>query len=116
MALGRVIIRVITQKPADELLKSLRTNGYGVTHIDAEGASGPVAVLYSIVERKSLKQVIKLIDAYNPKAFYSIENVRLVKEGIFPDTGHINRKTALPGRLPAHRRFMQKLMFQRKSK
>jgi len=42
MAVGTVVIRTITQKDASVLIKWLKTEGYGVTHIDAQGALGPV--------------------------------------------------------------------------
>ena len=41
MAIGTVVIRIITQKHAVELIEFLKCDGYGVTHVDAQGAQGP---------------------------------------------------------------------------
>lgn len=84
LAVGRVILRIITQKDATELVKHLRASGYGVTTVAAEGATGPVKLLFTVIDRDKTKSVVESVQAYNPKAFYSIEDVRLVKEGIFP--------------------------------
>lgn len=84
LAMGTVIIRVITRKDASSLAAELKSMGFGVTSIDAEGNEGPVNILYSVVKRSDLITVIGLVEKYNPRAFYSIEDVRAVSEGIFP--------------------------------
>jgi uncharacterized protein YebE (UPF0316 family) len=77
-------LRIITQKDATELAKYLRSSGYGVTAVDAEGATGPVKLLFTVIDRDKTESVVQSIQTYNPRAFYSIEDVRRVKEGIFP--------------------------------
>jgi uncharacterized protein YebE (UPF0316 family) len=84
LAVGRVILRIITQKDATELAKYLRASGYGVTAVDAEGATGPVKLLFTVIDRDKTESVVQSVQTYNPRAFYSIEDVRRVKEGIFP--------------------------------
>jgi len=82
--IGKVALRVITRENADALLAYFRKSGMGVTSVDAEGATGSVKILYSIIERRDLESVIDEIIRFNPKAFYSIEDVRKVSEGTFP--------------------------------
>ena len=41
-------------------------------------------VVYAVVRRESLKDVVCMIKKCNPKAFYSIEDIRFVNEGVFP--------------------------------
>ncbi|MBW2637694.1 MAG: DUF2179 domain-containing protein [Deltaproteobacteria bacterium] len=84
LVVGRVILRIITQKDATELAKHLRASGYGVTAVDAEGAKGPVKLLFTVIDRDKTESVVESVQTYNPRAFYSIEDVRRVKEGIFP--------------------------------
>lgn len=84
MAIGTVVIRVITQKDAAELVKSLKYEGYGLTHIDAQGTLGPVKVLFTIIRRKDIEHVLKLVRTFNPLAFYTIEDIRSVRQGVFP--------------------------------
>jgi len=94
LALGIVSLRVVTQMGAEELLVELRRQGYGVTAITADGARGPVKVLYTLLTRQTLDEVIKIVKNYNPHAFYFVEDVRYVREGIFPK--HDDRQFHLP--------------------
>ncbi len=84
LSLGVVLIRVITEKDASQLVESLESATYGVTSIDGHGAAGQVKVVFTIVPKKEVKQVVNLIEKFNPKAFYSIEEVGFVEKGIFP--------------------------------
>jgi uncharacterized protein YebE (UPF0316 family) len=82
VAMGVVKIQIITAKAATDLLSKLKAMGYGITHHEATGASGKVSILYSIVNRSDVPQVIELISTYNPNAFYSIEDVKFVNKGV----------------------------------
>jgi uncharacterized protein YebE (UPF0316 family) len=84
VALGHVILRFITTKPAGELISILNTKGFGATSIDAEGATGHVNIIFCIVKRDSLNEVVSYIKNFNPNAFYTIEDVKSVSLGIFP--------------------------------
>jgi uncharacterized protein YebE (UPF0316 family) len=80
IALGNLLIRIITQKEADELVDVLWKSGYGVTSVDAQGESGPVKLIFSITKRKNLAKIISIIKKYNPNAFYTIEDMRYVNQ------------------------------------
>ncbi len=84
LALGMAIIRIITRKDATDLEDALREKEYGVTCLDATGSSGPVKVLFMVVDRKEQHKVIDVVKKYNPRSFYSIEDIRTAQEGIFP--------------------------------
>lgn len=84
IAIGVNLLRVITNKDAQHLVDYLRKSGFGVTSIDAEGAKGPVKIIYSVVRRKDLQKIINIVKEFNPNAFYSIEEVRGINKGIFP--------------------------------
>lgn len=83
LAIGSSIIRIITQRKASELVDKLIGAGYGVTHVDAHGATSEVKIIYSIVKRGNVDQVLRIVREYNPRAFYTIEDVRFVREGIY---------------------------------
>jgi len=80
IALGNLLIRIITQREADKLVDVLRKAGYGVTSVDARGETGPVKLIFSITKRKNLEKIISIIKRYNPKAFYTIEDMRYVNK------------------------------------
>jgi len=84
LAMGIVVIRIITRQEAPQLIAELRQAGHGVTNIPAEGSRGRVNVIFTVVKRRHLDDVEEKIRRYNPRAFYSIEDVRYVSEGVFP--------------------------------
>ncbi len=84
IAIGNMLIRVITRKEADELVNVLWKAGYGVTSVDALGESGPVKLIFTIAKRKNLAKILAIIKKYNPNAFYTIEDMRFVNETYLP--------------------------------
>ena len=84
IAIGKAVIRIITGQDATELIKELRALGYGVTSLPAHGSTGMVHLIYTVVKRGHLEEVEEIIRNFNPHAFYSIEDVRYVSEGVFP--------------------------------
>jgi uncharacterized protein YebE (UPF0316 family) len=84
LSLGVVLIRVVTKKDAAELVEYLKSADYGVTSVDGHGTAGQVKVVFTIVSRREVKKVVDLIKKFNPKAFYTIEEVGFVEKGVFP--------------------------------
>jgi len=84
LAIGTLVIRAILPKHGNELAQHLREAGYGVTFVDGHGASGPVILIYTIVMRRELEQVVGIIQGTAPKAFFTVEELRSVQQGIFP--------------------------------
>lgn len=84
LAIGTLVVRVIIPANAGELAERLRTNGFGVTAVDAHGSHGPVQLVYTIVMRKNLLDVARIIQETHPGAFFTVEELRSVERGIFP--------------------------------
>jgi uncharacterized protein YebE (UPF0316 family) len=85
LSIGKVLIRVITSKSSTELEKELRKRNFGTTSVIAEGATGKVNLLFTVIRQEHLKDVIDTIKTFNPNAFYSVEEIKHVSEGIFPE-------------------------------
>ncbi len=83
LAIGNSILRIITQREASELVEKLYNAGFGVTHVDAYGKTSEVKIIYTVVKRDDLHRVLKIVREFNPKAFYTIEDVQFVREGIY---------------------------------
>jgi len=81
MSIGTVLIRVIPQKETTQLSSVLRDSGFGVTEVNVEGMKGSVKMILSIINRKDIRDFIEKVNTYNPKAFYTIEDVNSVKDG-----------------------------------
>ena len=84
LALGNQVIRIITSElNSDELIDMLRDSNHGLTVVDGMGAKGPVKLIFTIVQRKHIKGIINKIEAIQPNAFYTIEDVRSAEHGVF---------------------------------
>jgi uncharacterized protein YebE (UPF0316 family) len=83
LAMGHELIRVITRADAGDLVENLRQSGYPVTFITGEGREGEVGILYIILQRKAMEAVVNIIKKFNPKAFYTIEDMRFVSNGTY---------------------------------
>jgi uncharacterized protein YebE (UPF0316 family) len=84
LAMGNVIVHVITKKKAGDLLRILKARKYRITHLKAQGNEGEVSVIYILVKRKNLDKLVKRVKKTHPRAFFSIEDVRFVSEGLMP--------------------------------
>lgn len=78
LAMGMLIVRVITQQEGDALVRELRRRDYRVTCIDAHGATGEVNVIFTVIRRSDLPDALKAVRSFNPQAFYTVEDVRTV--------------------------------------
>jgi uncharacterized protein YebE (UPF0316 family) len=83
LAMGIQMIRVFAHEKGPELVQLLNLSGYGATVVEANGAREKVHLIYTIVQRNKLGDVLEVINGFNPKAFYTIEDVKAVNEGIF---------------------------------
>ena len=95
LALGQVVVQVVSKNDGFELAESLRWAGYGVTALDAAGASGPVHLVLTVVRRQQLDRVVSIIKRCDPKAFYSVGDLRSAADGVLPS------RRRLPSILPS---------------
>lgn len=80
LAIGKVVIRVITRQPADTLIEFFTRNGYRYSSVNATSDEGDVNVLFTVIKREKLKMTIAEIKRYNPQAFYTVEGVKRVSD------------------------------------
>jgi uncharacterized protein YebE (UPF0316 family) len=85
ISLGTVVVRVITPEDPAELIGYLRQRSFGVTIAEGEGSKGKVRIILSVIKRQNLDEVTRGIRQHLPRAFYSVEEVRSVAEGVFPE-------------------------------
>ena len=83
LAIGHELIRVITRKDASSLIAELRTKGYGVTSVRAQGIEGEVAIIFVIARRSTIQEVLDMINQFNPRALYTVESIKYVNREIF---------------------------------
>jgi uncharacterized protein YebE (UPF0316 family) len=99
LALGSLVVHVTTRRDATELVESLRAARYGVTAMNARGATGPVQVVFTVIKRRELGPVVTLIKRFDPRAFYSVNDLQEASSGISPSRQRPRGIIPLPLRL-----------------
>jgi len=75
LALGRRVVRLISNERGDEIAEALRAAGHPVTTFRGEGRDGDRLLLYLLCDRKQLPAIIALAQDIEPDLFYVIEPV-----------------------------------------
>jgi uncharacterized protein YebE (UPF0316 family) len=83
MSIGTVLIRVLPKTESIGLIRELRQHDFAVTTVDVEGMSGKTKMIFSIINRKHVNNYVDIVQQFNPKAFYTIEDIKSAKEGYF---------------------------------
>jgi uncharacterized protein YebE (UPF0316 family) len=81
LAYGLATIRVVSRDGGTEIAEALRERGYGVTEIGGQGRDGQVAILNSVVQRQDLEEVMRIVDRWDPSAFVTVEEPKLLRGG-----------------------------------
>ncbi len=84
LAIGKVVVQTVTAQDPTALVARLREQGFGVTTVAGQGAQGPVHVIYTVIGRGRLESVLAQIRAFSPKVFYTIEDIRVSRDGVHP--------------------------------
>jgi uncharacterized protein YebE (UPF0316 family) len=104
VAMGTVIVRIITHRDAAGLIGQLRGASFGVTCVEGQGTTGKVQIVMTVVKRKQLPEVVALIETCHPGAFYAVDDLQSACEGIFP------AEKARPGIVPVPFSKMMRFM------
>ena len=83
LAIGYTHLRVISPRRGAELVEKLRSRGYGVTEVSAQGRDGMVSLINLSVLRKQAQQAVKIVEEVDPQAFVTAEAVRSVRRGFW---------------------------------
>lgn len=73
IAMGHLILRIISRKNSNEIAEVVRADGYAVTLFAGAGISGPVTELYVVCRRRDLKKLLNVVLGLDPEAFYVTE-------------------------------------------
>ena len=84
LSLGLLNLQLILTENPENLIKTLKSQGYGLTSMTAEGAKGNVKVLIMVIRRKNKVKILEIIRNISPNAFISIQQVQSASGGKFP--------------------------------
>ncbi|MEQ1584255.1 MAG: DUF5698 domain-containing protein [Cyclobacteriaceae bacterium] len=86
IAYGKVIVRIITRKDVTQLIQYLNTQHFRFTRVNAEGPDGHETLVFTVLERERLDDLLNKLKELIPTAFYTIEKVKAAAEsGALPE-------------------------------
>ena len=80
IAYGKVIVRIITRKEVKGLIDFLNSKRFRYTHVNAEGPDGHENLVFTVLERENLEELLYKLKAILPTAFYTVEKVNRATE------------------------------------
>jgi uncharacterized protein YebE (UPF0316 family) len=76
IAYGKVIVRIITRKDVAELLSYLTTQNFRYTKVNADGPNGHENLVFTVLQRERLDDLLNKLKEIIPSAFYTVERVK----------------------------------------
>jgi uncharacterized protein YebE (UPF0316 family) len=77
IALGHQLVRIWSRREVN-IAEQLWERNYAMTEIEAKSKSGPIDVVFVVVKRNRVKELCRTITELDPKAFYTVEEVKQV--------------------------------------
>ncbi|QSE98118.1 DUF2179 domain-containing protein [Fulvivirga lutea] len=80
IALGKVIIRIITAEDLELIIAYLNKHQFRFSIVSAESNEGKENLLFAVLKRDHVPYMLDEISKHLPKAFYTIESVKSASE------------------------------------
>lgn len=80
IAYGKVIVRIITHRDVTNLIAYLNDRKFRYTRVDATGERGKENLVFTVLERDQLEDLLKTLRTEIPSAFYTVEKVNRAAE------------------------------------
>jgi uncharacterized protein YebE (UPF0316 family) len=81
LAVGNTMMRVVSSVASPQVADDLRSAGFGVTVINADGRDGEVRLAFSIIPRRRRKEALGIVHHLNPTAFVTLQDIEKVSPG-----------------------------------
>ena len=86
IAYGKVVVRIITRKDTTEFLNFLKLEKIRYTQVKSFGPDGDEDVIFCVLDRERIEDLISGLKQKVPTAFYTIEGVKAAREsGALPE-------------------------------
>ena len=83
LAVGHVLLHIISSRRGAAVADKLRDEGYAVTEIPARGKDGMVTLLNCSVLRKNVEKVRLAVNEVDESAFITADEIRPVRRGFW---------------------------------
>ncbi|HNP18417.1 MAG TPA: DUF5698 domain-containing protein [Fulvivirga sp.] len=92
IALGKVIIRIITAEDLTKVKEFLSHHNFRYSVVASKSEQGDENLLFAVLKRDHIPQMLNELKTHMPKAFYTIESVKRASEA-----GILNEKPSRRG-------------------
>lgn len=79
LAMGSAMVRIVAPVESPSVAQALRSQGFGVTVINAEGRDGEVRITFSIVRRRQVRDALSIVKSLNSEAIVTVEDVKVAE-------------------------------------
>ena len=79
LAMGTALLRVIAPVESPPVAAALRSAGFPVTVLNAEGRDGEVRLNFMVLARRRVKEALAIVHEVNPGAFITVEDIRIAE-------------------------------------
>ena len=83
-AAGPVVLRLVTTKPADEIVDFMRARGAEVIRLTGRGDGGAEEMVYATVDRRHVERIVNFAERKDPEVFSVVEPVLQVRPKMYP--------------------------------
>lgn len=83
LAIGHILVTIISSTRGSSIAERLRASGYAVTEIAGRGKNGTVFELHASVFRRDVDNIETIVLEADPTAFVTAEDVRPVRRGFW---------------------------------
>lgn len=89
IAYGIVLCRIYTREQGEKLVKRLNSLNIGATMTQGKGSATQIDIIETVIDRKQMKNLERILTEFDPNIFYVVEDVRTKQNGIFPQRRNI---------------------------
>lgn len=76
MAMGTALVRVVAAIEDPQAYPHLQEAGFPTTVLNGEGRDGPVRIVFLVVPRRRVPEVLDVVASVNPAAFVTVEEAK----------------------------------------
>jgi uncharacterized protein YebE (UPF0316 family) len=81
LAYGLATVHVVSRHGGVEIAEAMRELGFGVTEVPGYGRDGGVELVQTVVQRQHLDEIAKIVERWDPDAFVTVEEPRILRGG-----------------------------------
>lgn len=89
VAIGTLLVRIISKSHSEQIRQQLMDEGFGVTVVDGRGRGGPVMIMFVVCPRRRLNELLSCVEKLDPNAV-------VTHDAVTPAVGHFHGSTSRP--------------------